>query len=276
MAYPVEHIPTNELHAEYTRLYTVNKDLLDNIYYASFVQQGILPHERHLKRLFAEYFVIYKPQNIVSGDLYWAGQKDEWKYFAVGDCTGHGISGALLSVLGLSFLNYLVLGKELVCPSKILAELDKKWIETFQQGAELGYNNDWLEIGLAAFNERTREIRFSGAFNKLICFIDTQALVLKGDRYPIGGWQIETHRKYNVHSMILPESTMVYLFSDGYKDQLGDLAQKRLTKERFYGLMAELSACSMEQQMRVLEEELERWKGAEKQTDDICIFGTRL
>ena len=113
MSYLEEEVSYKELHTEYSKLYQTNKELTDNIYYAAFVQQGILPQERHLKRVFNEYFVIYKPQNIIGGDLYWVCQKGDWQIFAVADCTGHGVSGALLSVLAVSFLNYLVLGKRI-------------------------------------------------------------------------------------------------------------------------------------------------------------------
>ena len=147
-----EQIEYKELHAEYHKLYADNKGLIQSMHYAAYVQQGILPQERHFERLFTDYFVMYKPQSIIGGDLYWIGQKGKLKIFAVGDCTGHGMSGALLSVLALSFLNYLVLGKDFVNIGEVLDSLDKKWIETFQQGIELGYNNDWMEIGIGAFN----------------------------------------------------------------------------------------------------------------------------
>ena len=139
-----EQIEYKELHAEYHKLYADNKGLIQSMHYAAFVQQGILPQERHFERLFTDYFVMYKPQSIIGGDLYWIGQKGKLKIFAVGDCTGHGMSGALLSVLALSFLNYLVLGKDFVNIGEVLDSLDKKWIETFQQGIELGYNNYWM------------------------------------------------------------------------------------------------------------------------------------
>jgi len=140
----IETLDQNQLQQEYNKLYQTNKELVDSMYYARSVQQGVLPHERHFKRLFNDYFVTYKPQGIVGGDLYWVGQKGHLKYFAVGDCTGHGISGAMLSVLALSFLNYIVLGKDFEFVGEILLELDKKWIETFHQGSEFGFNNDWL------------------------------------------------------------------------------------------------------------------------------------
>ncbi|MGL4597048.1 MAG: PP2C family protein-serine/threonine phosphatase, partial [Bacteroidia bacterium] len=159
-----------QLRKEYDSLVKTNKDLLDSIYYAESVQRGILPHERHFRRLFNDYFVIYKPQGIIGGDLYWIGGKGTKRFFAVGDCTGHGVSGAILSVMAVSFLNYIVLGKDFSDVGDVLDELDKKWIETFHQGTEFGFNNDWLEIGICSFDTETRELQFAGAYDNLYVF----------------------------------------------------------------------------------------------------------
>lgn len=276
MNYLASEVSYTELHYEYNKLYKTNKELTDNIYYAAFVQQGILPQERHLKRLFSEYFVLYKPQNIIGGDLYWVCGKGNWKIFAVADCTGHGVSGALLSVLAVSFLNYLILGKEFVSLGKVLEELDKKWIETFHQGVELGYNNDWMEIGICAFNETTRELQYAGAFNDLVYFNEGKPHEISGDRYPIGGWQIEERRTFADHSIVLPENSMLYLFTDGFKDQFGDLSKKRFSSKRFYNLLKTSSALPSDKQMERIEGEFNFWRGSEAQTDDVCVMGVRL
>ncbi|MHB8261489.1 MAG: PP2C family protein-serine/threonine phosphatase [Bacteroidia bacterium] len=181
-----EEVQDKELHTKYRKLYNDNKGLIDNMNYAALVQQGILPQERHFDRLFTDYFVMYKPQSIIGGDLFWVGQKGNYKIFAVGDCTGHGTSGALLSVLALSFLNYIVLGKKFDLIGVVLDKMDKKWIKTFQQGFELGYNNDWLEIGIGAFNAETRELQYAGAFNKLTYFVNDELYEIIGNKYPMG------------------------------------------------------------------------------------------
>ena len=276
MNYIEEEVSYSELQTEYSKLFHTNKELLDNIYYAAFVQQGIMPQERHLKRLFKEYFVIYKPQNIIGGDLYWTAQKGNLQIFAVADCTGHGVSGALLSVLAISFLNYLVLGKDFTCLGEVLEELDKKWIETFHQGIELGYNNDWMEIGICAFNPKTRELQYAGAYNNLTYIFDDTVEVLSGNRYPIGGWQMEEKRTFKSHSIILPENAMLYLHTDGFKDQFGDLSKKRFSSKRFSQLLKNTNHLPSHKQMERIEEEFNFWKGAETQTDDVCIMGIRL
>lgn len=266
----------NSLQKKYDKLYKSNKELLDSIYYAESVQRGILPHDRHFKRLFEEYFVLYNPQGIIGGDLYWIGQKGHLKYFAVGDCTGHGVSGAILSVMALNYLNYIVLGKEFNELGEVLQELDKKWIETFHQGSELGYNNDWLEIGICSFNEETKELQFAGAFNKLIYIVKDQLKEIMGNKFPIGGWQLETKREYTTHYITVESPTIFYLYSDGYKDQFGSENRKRYSSKRMKALFLRNSSNSLQMQAAELQFELDKWRGTEDQTDDVCVLGIKL
>ncbi len=271
-----EDVAFLDLQQEYQRLFRNNKELVDGIHYAKLIQQGILPQDRHLKRLFDDYFVIYKPQNIIGGDLYWVGQKGNLKIFAVADCTGHGVSGALLSVLALSFLNYVILGKEFTEVHEVLEELDKKWIETFHQGVEFGFDNDWMEIGLCSFNTETRELQFAGAFNKVTCITGTEVVNMYGSRYPIGGWQLEKMRTFQNHSMALPPDTMVYLSSDGFKDQFGFTQRKRFGSKRLTELILSGASLSVSEQKKRMESAFENWKGKETQTDDVCMLGIKL
>ena len=271
-----EEVMMENAQINYKQVVDHNKELIDSMYYASFVQKGILPQERHLNRLFKECFVMYEPQNIIGGDLYWVCQKNNLKIFAVGDCTGHGISGAMLSVLAVSFLNYLVLGKDFFSLGKVLEELDKKWIETFDQGLDMNFNNDWMEIGICAFNEETRELQFAGAFNKLIYITNDKEHTINGNRYPIGGWQLEKHRAFTDHSIILPEASMVYLHSDGFKDQFSSKTKKRFGSHRFLNLIKSVAHLPVSYQHIKIEEEFKFWKGDETQTDDLCLMGVKL
>jgi serine phosphatase RsbU (regulator of sigma subunit) len=271
-----EEITFLQLQLEYQRLFSNNKALLDGMHYAQLIQQGILPQERHLKRLFDDYFVIYKPQQIIGGDLYWVGQKGKLNIFAVADCTGHGVSGAMLSVLALSFLNYVILGKDFTQAHEVLEELDKKWIETFQQGPEYGFDNDWMEIGLCTFHTETRELQYSGAFNKLTCITGEEVTYRYGSRYPIGGWQLEKNRTFTNHSLILPEKTMIYLSTDGFKDQFGSPQNKRFGTKRLSERILSISHLPPLEQKSILETDFESWKGLETQTDDVCLMGVRL
>ncbi len=265
-----------EANFDYKKVKTHNKEMIDSLYYAAFIQKGILPQERHLNRIFDEHFVMYRPHHIIGGDLYWVCHKNNLKIFAVGDCTGHGTSGAMLSVLAISFLNYLVLGKEVLSMGKVLQELDRKWIETFDQGLGRDFNNDWLEIGICAFNTDTRELQYAGAFNKLLYINEGEEKIIDGNHYPIGGWQLEKNRSYDDHSIVLPKNTMVYLHSDGFKDQFSSKTKKRFGKKRFINLLKSISLLPLTDQFKEIESEFVAWQGTDEQTDDVCVMGVRF
>jgi serine phosphatase RsbU (regulator of sigma subunit) len=265
------------LKEEYNKLYSNNQELLEGIYYAASVQQGLLPQDRHFKRNFKEYFVYYRPLQIIGGDLYWVGEKDNKVYFAVADCTGHGVSGAMLSVLAVSFLNYVLLGKDHEDLGSVLKEIDKKWLETFNfSSTDYLFDNDWMELSLGSFDFTTRILKFAGANNSICISHQNELTYLKGNAYPIGGWQIEKDREYTEHTLYLPEEAMVYLTSDGYKDQFGGEHEKRFGKKRLNNLLSEISNLPASKQKAKLDETFFHWKRGFQQTDDVCIMGIRL
>jgi serine phosphatase RsbU (regulator of sigma subunit) len=265
------------LKEEYRKLYNNNLELLEGIYYAASVQQGLLPQDRHFRRNFSDYFVYYRPLRIIGGDLYWVGQKDNKVYFAVADCTGHGVSGAMLSVLAVSFLNYVLLGKEHEHLGEALNEIDRKWIETFNfSHSDYLFDNDWMELSLVSFDYHTRILKFSGANNSICIARKNEFISLKGNAYPIGGWQIEKDRRYTEQSIFLPDQVMVYLSSDGYKDQFGGPNEKRFGRKQLHRLLREISQSPSPEQKTVLDQTLNRWMRKSPQTDDICVMGIRL
>lgn len=264
------------LKAEYKKLFNSNKELLESIYYAASIQQGLLPHERHFKRNFQDFFVLYKPQHIIGGDLYWVGQKNNIAYFATADCTGHGVSGALLSVLAVSFLNYILLGKEVHDLGTALSELDKKWLETFNSNLDYVFDNDWMEIALTSFDFKTRELKFAGAKSKLYLVHNNEMIVLEGDSYPIGGWQIEKNRLFKERKLTIPTNTMVYSSSDGFQDQFGEVSGKRFTSKQLQILLLNIAPLTMSKQKQILEDAFHSWKGNQAQTDDVCLMGIKL
>lgn len=272
----IDIIDLMNLKTEYLKLHQSNKEIFDSFRCAAAIQQGMLPQQRHFERLFTEYFVLYHPQHIISGDFYWIGVKEETVFFSVSDCTGHGIGGAMLSVLGISFLNYIVYGKKHDSLGSILEELDKKWIETFNMYADKDKDNNWMELSLCSFNTRTRVLKFSGARSKVIIINDEGEYVLEGERYPIGGWQLEANRNFNETEMVLPPNSMIYLSSDGYKDQLGGPKGKTMKEKRMREYISELYYLPVNVQKAFLNMALNEWKGDNTQTDDVCVLGIRL
>ncbi|HTL80089.1 MAG TPA: SpoIIE family protein phosphatase [Bacteroidia bacterium] len=265
-----------ELRRENTKLNEINKEIFDGFTYAATIQQGLLPQQRHLDRLFNEYFVIYEPQNIISGDFFWTAKKNDITYFAVADCTGHGISGAMLSVLGISYLNYVVLGKDHSSLGDMLSEVDRKWIETFNIYGDRSRDNDWMEISICSFDHKKRELKFAGANGKVFIVNETESNIINGDHYPIGGWQIEKDRKYTEHTIAVPEYSMVYLSSDGFKDQLGGMHNKTFKQKRMREFLSDIFYLPPGIQKSFLKVAFNEWKGNNKQTDDVCVLGVRL
>ena len=269
----LEEIPYGELKKAYGQLQKKNKDLIDGLYYAAFVQQGLLPQARHFKKLNQAYFVFYNPLQIIGGDFFWIGKKGDWCIYAVGDCTGHGVSGAMLSSLAIGFLNYVVYSKHFENVGEILNEIDKKWIETFNHHHDEEVNNDWMELSLVAYNPKTSHFQFAGAGGSIILIDQNNKLKqLKGNVYPIGGWQIEVNRKFDTQHFNLTQIEKVYLYSDGFKDQFGGATDKRLGIKRFRELLNQTSHLSCENQKAAIEKKHAAWKINEEQTDDICVL----
>jgi sigma-B regulation protein RsbU (phosphoserine phosphatase) len=252
-------------------------DLKEGLRYAEIIQQALLPKERHFKRIFKDSFVFYQPQNYVSGDFYWIGQKDNLKYIAVGDCTGHGISAALLSVLAGNILEYVVMNKGIKKTNKILIELDNKFIESFSHVNDDSFNNDWVDISLCCIDEVSRKIYFSSANRKMFHISkEGKSVLLKGSSYPIGGWQIEKDRSFKATSISYQPGDRIYLGSDGMQDQIGGPKNKKYKSSNLHDFLVKIFHLEMSQQLSLIQEEFVLWKADNPQQDDICIVGIQL
>ena len=248
-----------------------------NLASARFVQQGLLPKERHFKRLFEDSFALYIPQNIISGDFYWVGQRHEMRYVVVGDCTGHGISASLLSVLALNLLEYSIMNKGIKKTNKILQEMDKKFIESFKDSEKVNFDNPWIDLSIVCIDDKKNKLYFSSANRKLLMVRKNgETEIHRGSSYPIGGWQIEKERKFQCKSFDYEEGDLIYLGSDGFQDQMGGNKGKKYTSKRLHRFLEENSEYSCRLQKEKLAVEYMMWKGENFQVDDICIVGVRL
>ena len=254
-----------------------NIEFRDSLKYASIIQNGILPKKRHFQRTFDDFFVLYKPLSYVSGDFYWIAENEKYKYIAVGDCTGHGVAGALLSMLSISDLNYLVLNKKLSDPSDILKAFDKKLIETFVSEEDNDiFQNDWVDLAFVRIEKQSNLLTFCGARRKLLIVSKNKSLIINGNRYPIGGWQIEDHRSFDVFYSQLNKGDIIYLGSDGYQDQIGGIKDKKIGSKRLHNMLIENSAFNCSKQREILSNTLDDWTKTADQIDDICILGIRI
>lgn len=250
---------------------------IESLHYAEIIQRGLLPKRRHFNRLFDDFFVFYKPLNILSGDFYWIGTRDHLTYLAVGDCTGHGVPGALLSVLASNILSYSIMNKGIVKTNKILKEVDKKFIESFSGIKDERFNNDWVDIALVCIDRKENRLYFSSA-NRKICIVSAEKdiRILEGSPYPIGGWQIETDRNFESNSIAFKPGDTLYIGSDGFQDQIGGEREKKFSSKRLHFLLAQNSQMKFSDQRIQLEKEFNDWKGKLDQIDDVCLVGVKL
>ncbi len=254
---------------------TVQKqEITDSIYYASRIQRAVLPqNDMRLKHL-PDHFILFLPRDIVSGDFYWLAEKNEVVYFAAADCTGHGVPGAFMSLLGISFLNEIINDSRFEFPNQILAELRRKIIEYLHQTGADGASKDGMDMGLIAYNRTESSITYSGAYNSLYIIRDGVIIEYKADKMPVGVYV--RNDEYTLNEINFQSGDMLYLFSDGYADQFGGDEGKKLKTKVFKQYLIEASYMPIENQSAYLEQQLLTWKGTLDQIDDILVVGIKL
>jgi serine phosphatase RsbU (regulator of sigma subunit) len=249
---------------------------LNSLIYAQKIQTGLLPKKRHLDAISHDYFVYYQPKEFVGGDFYWTSKRDNIVYIALADCTGHGTSGAMLSVLGISLLNYVV-SKNYTQTGTMLNEIDKKWIETFRsESNERQFDNDWMEITLCSLDIDTREFQYSCAGGEFLKSKQGELNLFKGNKYPIGGWQIEEDRHFETFHLTLEKEETIYLYSDGVKHQFDTIKGKKFSRERLVNLLSNIDHLTLEEQKDFFIDVFGKWKSTGPATDDITFVGFRL
>jgi len=244
---------------------------------AKIIQQGLLPKDRHISRLFDNYFVLYMPKNIISGDFYWVGENNGLKYMVAGDCTGHGISAALLSVLAMNLFEYTIMNKGIKKTNRILKEIDKRFIESFKDARADNFDNPWIDLSLICVDDKAKRIYFSGANRKILHVDQSRGVqVYRGNRYPIGGWQLEQKRNFSPQSFTYSPGDTIYLGSDGFQDQIGGVFNKKYKSARLHDFLFDIHQAPMASQKAQLKEEHHAWRMENEQVDDICLIGLRL
>jgi len=253
----------------------IKNELSGSLEYAVSIQKGLLPKDRHFKKLTNDYKLIFIPHSKLSGDFYWIGTKNNNHYIALADCTGHGIPASLLTVMGISLLNYIILGKEYTELGDYLKELDKKWIETFHHEQEVNFNNDWMEISLIKLTQD--EIEICGARQKVILYnSSTNAIkIIEGEKYPIGGWQLESNRTFKTTKIPRDKYNECYLFTDGLTDQFGGNDKKKFGIHRLLKLI-QTPFSTVSNKVEFILEYLNNWKDGQEQVDDISLIGIKI
>lgn len=251
-------------------------DIQASILYARRIQDAILPPESMLKEQFDDLFVLFKPKDVLSGDFFWAEQRENYTYLAVVDSTGHGVPGALLSLMGNNLLNQAVHERNLIRPSSILDYLNAGIQHTLNQYKGAGELRDGMDIALCVFDHGTRKVQFAAAINPMYIVRDGMMIQSKGNRFSIGSYFDNKMRPFTNQEMELQKGDIIYLFTDGYPDQFGGDDDRKLSHRRFRELLMSIHHLSLEEQKKTLEDQLNVWMGDGRQTDDICVIGIRI
>jgi serine phosphatase RsbU (regulator of sigma subunit) len=252
-----------------------NKDITDSINYAKRIQEAILPTQELKNKLFPSSFVLFEPRDIVSGDFFWFAEKKGKKIIAAADCTGHGVPGAFMSMIGTAFLNEIVNSKDITTPSKILDNLRERIIVSLKQQGMEGENRDGMDIGLLSFDENNRTVEFAGANNPLWIIRNGVLEEIKGNKQPIG-FHEGVSQPFIQHSIPLNKGDTLFLLTDGFADQFGGPNGKKFKyKQLQHFLIAEqhLSMPALEMSLR---DKLQEWKGNLEQVDDVLLIGIRV
>ncbi|MDQ3394120.1 MAG: tetratricopeptide repeat protein [Bacteroidota bacterium] len=252
-----------------------NANITDSINYAKGIQEAILHDPRILENAFKEYFIICKPRDIVNGDFYWFADKGDYMILAVVDCTGHGVPGAFMNILGNSLLNQIINDQNIISPSKILQQLNTRILTMLYQEGLSATNYGGMDIGIILYNKKTRRLIFSGAKHVLYIFKDNNLEVIKGNKTSLGGIY-QKDRIFDEHEFSLSISDSFYLFTDGLIDQFGEKSNKKFMNHRLKELIFSVHCSSMQVQASKIEEKLIEWKGNQEQTDDLLIIGLKI
>ncbi|MBN2891063.1 MAG: PAS domain S-box protein [Bacteroidales bacterium] len=249
------------------------KDILASIKYAKNIQEAVFPPLSFVSEIIHDYFILFRPRDIISGDFYWSTIKDNILIVAIADCTGHGVPGALMSMLGISLLNEIVNGNNVTEPNEILNLLRSQVIKALRQD-ENKDSRDGMDISIISFNIDNNILEYSGAHNPLVFIRNDEFIVLKGDKMPISA-QYNTSKPFSLQTSKVEKGDIFYMFSDGYSDQLNQ-EYRKLMRKSFYNLLLNIHKLPFEEQKTILDTNLNEWKKENSQTDDILVMGFSL
>jgi serine phosphatase RsbU (regulator of sigma subunit) len=254
-----------------------NEDILSSIQYAKRIQEAVLPPEDRVQRDIPLSFIFYRPKDIVSGDFFWFHSLDVNRYvLAVADCTGHGVPGAFMTVIGSNLLNQVVIENNILSPGKILSELDHRLTSTLRQEKQhRGLVQDGMDISIIYVNKPKNEVVFSSAKRPMLFVRDGKLDEQKGSKLSIGGLRTE-EKIFTEIRLQTQEDDCLYLYSDGMVDQFGGSQNKKLTSKRLRDKILEISEFPVHEQSRLIEELFLSWKGNNEQTDDALMIGIRF
>ncbi|MBX7181812.1 MAG: SpoIIE family protein phosphatase, partial [Bacteroidia bacterium] len=258
------------------RLQAINRDITDSIHYAERIQQSLMPNQGDLLKAFPGSFVLNCPKDIVSGDFYWFHKTSKVAMIAAADCTGHGIPGAFMSVLGITLLNKIVSTGEWERPDVIIELLDLEINNSLGMGRK-EHLHDGMDIALCVLDSSKQKVQFVGAMSTIV-HVTQQGIaqVYRGNRFGLGGYMRMDIKKFEIQEFTYSPGDMIYFFSDGYIDQFGGVLGKKFYFKNLLSLFKSIYSMEGESQKRRLLSEFMQWKGDCDQTDDVHVMGIRL
>ncbi|MCK4662581.1 MAG: SpoIIE family protein phosphatase [Bacteroidales bacterium] len=257
---------------------TQKEKITNSIQYARNIQNAILPSEKAICKITMDYFIFFRPRDIVSGDFYWFSEQNGKLFLAAVDCTGHGVPGAFMSMIGNTLLNEIVNEKKIYTPSKILEKLNASIIYALSQDEKQEHSSDdGMNISLCCIDKTLNEIQISSAIQDVIIINNNEIKTIHGDIYSIGGvLSIKQDAHFTDHIEKIKKGTTIYLFSDGFQDQFNWESKKKFTLKRLKDLLFENRHLKMQEQYKKLVAAFENWKGDFKQVDDVLVMGIKI
>ena len=254
-----------------------NTNMTDSINYAKYIQDAMLPSEYLFKKLLPNSFILYLTKDIVSGDFYWITQRKTKTFIAAVDCTGHGVPGAFMSIIGFDLLKNIVKERGVEDPAEILNQLNYGVSDTFRKSNEDSHSvRDGMDMSLCVIDHSKHTLEFSGAMNPLCLIREESISIIKGNRFSIGSFNDNESNKFETHTIkYLPGDTF-YMFSDGYPDQFGGPFGKKFKHKRFLHMLLNIHHLSPSKQKTELQENFKNWKGQIEQVDDVLVIGFKL
>jgi serine phosphatase RsbU (regulator of sigma subunit) len=251
-----------------------DRNITDSLIYAQRIQEAMLPSEIYFRKHVEDSFILFKPKNIVSGDFYWIGEKGEKIFVVAADCTGHGVPGALMSMIGLKLIEKTINEDNIEIPSRILAVMNKGLEKTFSREKNIGtIIRDGMDIGICVIDRKRIKVEYAGAFFPLYLIRDGSLIEIAADKIIIG--MNPEEQLYTDHEIDLLENDIFYIFSDGYVDQFGGSENKKFMYRRFRYLLLTIHLFPVNDQKAILEENIKTWMGINEQVDDMMVIGFR-
>ena len=252
-----------------------DNEYVSGLRYARMIQCSLMPEPSAMEKILNDYFILNLPKDIVTGDFYYVHQKDKYTYLAVGDCTGHGVPGALLSILGISFLNEIIQSLSTPHANRILNIMREKVMKALHQTGQIYETKDSIDLALCIIDQEQQTMQYAGANRPLLFIRDGNLSIYQPDKMPIGVAPI-IERSFSITEIELRANDLIYLFSDGYADQFGGPDDKKFKYRRFRDHLLSIQHLPLQEQYQNLTSTFNQWKGDSSQIDDVLVMGIKI